>query len=979
MNQKSRNKVQKLVGAYLFGVAALGFPSTVFAQADNTTVAQAEFQPIQNPYDYDYYKARTYTWTDKDGVEQTSDFTQRAETYEQIVALLKAVYTNPEIPGFVEDPVGYGTDWTTEDRNTFSKVQYKPCTFPPFNMDENEVIQTPIPGETSLIVELFENYRFEQNLTAEGFIRKIKAVQLLTKNMHIGDENSENPGWLYNYVGDLDYFFIISKGNNRVPKDHPEGIPPLYMMYEKHSPANTGPIYNAYDQMNSGEQFHVDHNCSSILEQNHIIAMSPENEDREYSMNFMFFLPDKRFAGDSRTKNGKDYYEWYTYYSLDHQPAFFFNKIKAEINEAPKVDTNDHIAQVKLEWKSTYKEITKSDLREEFYIYRVKNNVIDPNPLKPEEYTLGENMPVTEIQKVYEDGMLISSAETCVIYVKENQLQSARDIKYIVTGRRYFSDFEFVESNIVSTTIPGYEGTESLCILIDGEPKSTYDSKTERNNYRNTISVTDRENSSGRRLIASQVKARDTETGTPGSIFTLYRSVDNGADGLDEIPVAALEVTEKNETPWNVWQYKGVITYFDGIEDESRHTTASFKSIRHRDNPELDGDEPIQALDADAATGTIIRFDDIFSADTHESRHPDTYHYHVTFSSTSPKAGVRAYANGEATNNTAISNTIDVAVPIRELKVGFLPYTESEINLDTDYNNRLAVNPIGIQFETRSNPSLTSYTIHNITKDIRVMRAVRASTGKLTISRADTNGSLKPHSEVSGMRINPIVVLDANIEPGDEFSLVLTYANGNTYGNARRQMRAIPTPIHWVAELTENVDIMVMSDTKSYRSYIIWAPDDLTGPDGEDYKLYGWHTWGQPVGQTDYTLLNTDMKDGDNQHINVSTDFTAHAATKDNPVTMSHSSRMYLEIPSSAIISDTPDQERFIVSDGETSLTMTSSQGVITDVDEVLGGEEVTYRYFDITGIEYPADSLPSGVVVKVGSDGSAQKIMNRK
>ena len=70
----------------MFALAAVAFLS-----------ATLNAQPVVKPKSF--YKGRTYTWTNANGGAVTSNLADPATDPRQIMALLKEVYTNKEIPG----------------------------------------------------------------------------------------------------------------------------------------------------------------------------------------------------------------------------------------------------------------------------------------------------------------------------------------------------------------------------------------------------------------------------------------------------------------------------------------------------------------------------------------------------------------------------------------------------------------------------------------------------------------------------------------------------------------------------------------------------------------------------------------------------------------------------------------------------------------------------------------------------------------
>ena len=56
-------------------------------------------------HDYDWYAAKTYTWTDASGVSHTASLVDEVTNPYQMYDLFRWVYCNPEIPGNKWDAV----------------------------------------------------------------------------------------------------------------------------------------------------------------------------------------------------------------------------------------------------------------------------------------------------------------------------------------------------------------------------------------------------------------------------------------------------------------------------------------------------------------------------------------------------------------------------------------------------------------------------------------------------------------------------------------------------------------------------------------------------------------------------------------------------------------------------------------------------------------------------------------------------------
>lgn len=629
----------------------------------------------------DYYDKFSYKWKDANGVEHTSKITERATDRNQIIALLTEIYTNPNIPGFVEDVSYLREDrdydnnyyddskyqeihngkniinadntyksWTTSEedgfygakgdflRTDYTGINYPAQDFYPYYI--KEAPKTPINGATALLVEMKSDYYqapsngqrpypnplgglHPGNLNSEvdNALNYIDAVTLITNERYLdeggGTDNQRtgNPGFMFNIEGYFAKCFIITKGSPRPDKalPHPgwyseeqehkdynyirddegnlvmlRGGIPFYDMFEEFSPANDGPMAGAFNLMNNGEAFYVDHNCSSVTMQQHNIIMgdidTKEKRQEKYHINLMFFLPDLRFGDNTSLKPGdrrtpgkiEDYYLYspYTFYAADHRPYFFFNKIEAEIDGAVTLHeemNNDGVVRTKawvpVLWESNYKDIIKQQVPESFWIYRVVNGAVDPQPIplneikirqtgnKQEDYRFieeGDNASKLLTDRTWcyyatdnpghnhaeaNNGSLIRAWDhTVTVYVVEDYDSSkdqGKEVSYVIRGRRKDSVFNLVESNVVTAMLP-YHDDKSYMTLNLHRAKSDYDINEQRNVYSNTVNciripdAPDGTPTLTGNLLASVLFTRDNDGKAkvrPGT-FNIYRSLE---------------------------------------------------------------------------------------------------------------------------------------------------------------------------------------------------------------------------------------------------------------------------------------------------------------------------------------------------------------------------------------------------------------------------------------------------------------------
>lgn len=1143
--------------AFAVAIAAACLP----AIADDTTGDDpGTTTPVENfSPDSDYYSNITYEWVDEDGVHHTSNLGETATEYNQIVAMLREVYTNSRVPGFVEDrawndnyykdhwdEINPSNEYTAYENNAF-KVKYSPCLAPgnPYFsaeeisdwldetvLKENKKIKIsdPIEGATAMMVELVDDYEFNRQDSPEQMLRKIKRLSIMTSQRYIRGTSSGNPGYLFNYVGALNRFYVISKGNNRIANNSDEvggelqGHAPFYHMFEEFSPTNSGPHYNAYAGMRDGmESYGVDHNCTSVSGQDHIMIMSPQpteanpNTMRDYAVNFMFFLPDLRFANDSRVKgfgakgdNGEgqgqagEYYGWYTYYDENHQPYFFLSYLNATIDDMPvlgylldsqgeKEVANENKATVKLRWQSTYNNVVGYQALEDFYIYRVVDDVEEPNPLVPGKdfvmngkranfpdyhlpefkddyvyYTEEDDNVDSENYSPYKNvGCVTTGNQFNVAYVYEDWKRISHDVYYIVKSRRTETDFELVSSDIVDATIPGKEvGERDLNIVIDGERNSVHNITACTNDYDFTIKVVDRtyntsnpdtplteatgyndcnltraqfdapivmqakRNNAGQKIgpdnkpfMTNNVydanhepvlvdisfdedgKTRLVQRGTR---LVLKRYI-NPTEEQQDAPkpegydiVATLEVTKIIEDKWNQWEYTCKLIYPDGTEEAEQVCFKSSVFGSDGDDKYFGLSNPVLALQ-DNKRSLYNFVDRIRDVDTREGLHPDKYMYTVDYEDciyTDPNAG--------SANWNPYSNKVKFAIPKNELNVGFIPYSEEDILNDAQYGN-LKPNTPGVQLTLTSNPNVRDYAIYQITNNTGVsaasesgsvalkpvVRVTRMPSGRLYLERQDRRGQLNyVESRYQSEGATPDVATPYGAKDGETYSLVVTYNNGNSYGNKVVDMLPRPRPEIQV-ELLKALPEEENPSTYVYGAKIEWhGLYNATEDKNQEFGHRGYRVWHKHNGEADmpYTAIHSwndselqpapgeeETPELDNSGMTKAVNaesptygqsfqiFNAHKATEQNPVEHNATVRMYSVIPQSHMIGENldPKDTGYIISDHEVRTTATNFDNITTGIGSIESDDSnAPVEYYTLQGLRI-ANPEPGMIVIR--------------
>lgn len=947
-----------------------------------------------------YYRQFNFDWTDARGVTHRANLLDRATEVEHMVALLEYVYTNPEIPGFVHDRAydKMVADNAVDDalnepdrygrfRKDWADVPYVPCPLPPYNMTRT-VVEKPFNGATALLVELKDS--FEKPAGEEIIKDCVAAVSVIPKQIYVSAsvDHAGNPGYLFNVESRLNKFFIVTKGRNRatftinpdgtVSDIQSLGTRPFYHMYEEFSPSNEAPIYNIYAEMNAEKQFHVDHNCSSVIRQAHHIGLDQFRENpadyEHFPINLMFFLPDYRFLGDSRQNSPANSWQHYTYYPSSYmgqefearRPFFFFNKIKASIG-SPEVDVTNHTVKVPVEWRSEYKVITDSKVPERFFIYRVKNGIVEQEPIPASQLEMRQED--TELEE-NTGAMVRENSEVVRIYVYESQLTDSYNVEYIVRGRREGSEFSFVESNKVQELIPGYSRFETIKININGVAASRFQVSREENDYSNTIDLLN--NTSSEDYIKhGHIKA--PAGGESGTRFTLRRYTGNDTGNYEE--VAYLDITGVSLTDgYNVFDYK--ISYPDS-RAYTGGLTSQFRTLR-KANAEEQLMEPVSAMPEN--NGILARFIDVFSAVVADNQQAPLYRYHIAYESEISLTDTRA------ANRTAVSNIVDVNVPVRELTAGYEPYSLEDIKADSNCGMLLPENRRAIFFEARNNINIKSYEVLHIpsgsNEGTLIGKAERNPSGAylryVYPDAAEPRGkdidgevALTPtENAFQGVLLLPMV---SGVTSEDQLVLVIRYQNGNTYGHRRIPVLSLPE----VRINNYYIKHTQQGNTHEYLAGIGWNPvaESLEIDNETSWRPVAFRVWWDHSGNTGGMTGILDTTDGisEGKSSRVAADYPddesgeagtvsevagrfslGYAPASERPVIVAKKVRMYSRIPVKYIASEDNITDGYVVGDADIFMKITrpDQDNPVLGVDspETDADIDAPAVYYDLTG-----------------------------
>lgn len=618
-------------------------------------------QPAVHPKAY--YDAITYEWTDANGESHTNAITEVATNPYQIVALLKKVYCDPNVPG---------PKYTSYSQNgTREREVYYGAQSGGWNISASDVTAPYEEGYTILMVAVKENLSLLNSASGNGtrlqntqqlinyINNNVASVQLLTDGLRIGE--GQNAGTVFNISGTYNRFFMLGKGQSRQKYSSYEGStygeqPPFMQMFEQFSPTsgNSGSeITDFYTKMIAGDAYPVIHDCSSVIENEHYFSMAGKNGHESKSLTGMnIFIPDYRLlywkngSNDGRIMNpysgwgSHSYWEsHYAQYNQTHAPMVGLYTIELGAQAQPAAEANTY--NVLLDWTSSLNTMANGEVPQTYTVYIVLTD----------EYG-------TETY----DELVVTGETTYTYQVPQNE--HSYSITYIVHGQPADGEHDmFVAwSNQATVIIPG---TNDFLHLSLNHFESDYRSAQELNYYRNFLTLENEDIMNA--LTPARIQAGE-------NTFVLYRFDVNNPDVM--VAVAELKLNAGNNVTYT-------ITY------DNQETLAGY-NINVKTNGNLGNYAANAAVDL-----SDIMFVDQFTASTADNTHPNRYGYMLA---------------EQVEENAKSTNTVEVPVQKTASTIdGF--YTLDEIMSDVDRHLTTNIKNANVEMNLVNNPAIYYYTL----------------------------------------------------------------------------------------------------------------------------------------------------------------------------------------------------------------------------------------------------------------------------
>ena len=777
-----------------------------------------------------FYEGRTYTWTNANDGTVTSNLADPATDPRQIMALLKEVYTNKEIPGILQ--CGYTADGKREgdiDYTIDNGWYSNDPIYDAYGILEGDYKPNE-EGYTTLIVKVKDDWKpvmkqyLSQDETLNYIANSIESVQILTDGVYIpatgaDGKKNPNPGAVYRLSGNANRLFFMTKGRGRaVPGWNSYEVirsyAPFNGMFEEYSPVAVSGgqvVENFYTKLVDGDIFKVEHDCSSVPGNEHYFCMMGAKGTKKFDVtDLIVTIPDYRlWYWDQRDKQGTSNMI-YTNYHKSYAPSLGLYGIQLKATATPAAD-NEYT--VELKWTSTLNEITGNEINQRFKVWvRAEDGRLEP--------LLDANGNQVEI----------APGETFQYNYNEKRGIEGREITYVVSGRptdEMFNNYKEVYSNDDKVFIPGLDPDEGLRLSIGTTSTSDYNLATETNQYKNLITI-------DHNLVNTHVKYGNLQA---GSKLAFYRyDVDRNSEAKKKIAELEIVSVDKRENGSKYYlDYKYNLSFFNQKNEATPKTNLTGATYSLETNYDYT-ENTTKEIDFNGFK--INSFNDEFCASTATNDHPATYEYRASFTNlnhaTQPELH-SAYSTIKVHKTTP--DLTDKAITLEDVE-------NDNVCSTRIYKGEHDASP-AIQFTLDQDRRIAEYSVGKIrnkeqSESEEVGLAQRLPSWNYAIYE---NGSFKQN--VSHTEIPQIHDASAKVGKNDYVSVIKTYRDNdgsyNTYGS----------PINTTYKLKASVDVIdrVMSEyvfTSNGKKGRYYQTDLKITADGTDnYEIVKYRVWRQ--------------------------------------------------------------------------------------------------------------------------------------
>lgn len=772
-----------------------------------------------------FYEGRTYTWTNANNGTETSNLADPATDPRQIMALLKEVYTNKEIPGIWQ--CGYTADGKREGTIDYkvTRDDYLNAIYdiPTGDYKPNE------EGYTTLIVKVKNTWipRLSKNLTTDATLNyiaeSIESVQILTDGVYIpssgaNGKTNPNPGAVYRLSGSACRLFFMSKGRGREYKEYViNEYAPFNGMFEEYSPVASSNsnfvVENFYADLVGGKTFSVEHDCASVAGKKHYFCMESASSTKSFDVtDLIVTIPDYRLKSWNQRDKDNGTKSKYTNYHKSYAPSLGLYGIQLKATATPAAGDE---YTVELKWTSTLNEITGNEIDQRFKVWvRAEDGGLEP--------LLDANGNQVEI----------APGETFQYNYNVKQGFEGREITYVVSGQptdALFINYKEAYSNDDKVFIPGLDPDEGLRLNIGTTSTSDYDLATETNQYKNLITI-------DHNLVNTHVRYGNLKA---GSKLAFYRyDVDHNSEAKK---IAELEIVSvnKREDGWfynkqYYLDYKYNLSFFYQENEATPKTNLTGATYSLKTNSSYT-DNTTKEIDFNGFK--INSFNDEFCASTATNEHPASYEYKASFSNLNHSTQTElhsAYSTIKVHKTTP--DLTDKAITLEDVE-------NDNVCSTRIYKDEHDASP-AIQFTLDQDRRIAEYNVNQIRNQEQnqaeeVGLAQRLPSWNYAIYE---NGSFKQN--VSHTEIPQIHDASAKVGKNDYVSVIKTYRTDGTYNT-------YGSPINTTYKLKASVDVndKMMSEyvfTSNGKKGRYYQTDLKITADGTDnYEIVKYRVWRQ--------------------------------------------------------------------------------------------------------------------------------------
>lgn len=801
----------------MFALAAVAFLS-----------ATLNAQPVVKPKSF--YERRTYTWTNANGGTVTSNLADPATDPRQIMALLKEVYTNKEIPGIWQ--CGYTADGKREgdiDYTIDNGWYSNDPIYDAYGILEGDYKPNE-EGYTTLIVKVKDDWKpvmkqyLSQDETLNYIANSIESVQILTDGVYIpatgtDGKKNPNPGAVYRLSGNANRLFFMTKGRGRaVPGWNSYEVirsyAPFNGMFEEYSPVAVSGgqvVENFYTKLVDGDIFKVEHDCSSVPGNEHYFCMMGAKGTKKFDVtDLIVTIPDYRlWYWNQRDKQGTSNMI-YTNYNKSHAPSLGLYGIQLEATATPAAGEE---YTVELKWTSTLNKITGNEIDQRFKVWvRAEDGGLEP--------LLDANGNQVEI----------APGKTFQYNYNVKQGFEGREITYVVSGQptdALFINYKEVYSNDDKVFIPGLDPDEGLRLSIGTTSTSDYDLATETNQYKNLITI-------DHNLVNTHVKYGNLQA---GSKLAFYRyDVDRNSEAKKKIAELEIVSVDKRENGSKYYlDYKYNLSFFNQKNEATPKTNLTGATYSLETNYDYT-ENTTKEIDFNGFK--INSFNDEFCASTATNDHPASYEYKASFTNLK-------HATQQELHSAYSTIKVHKTTPDLTDKAITLEDVENDNVCSTRiYKGEHDASP-AIQFTLDQDRRIAEYSVGKIrnkeqSESEEVGLAQRLPSWNYAIYE---NGSFKQN--VSHTEIPQIHDASAKVGKNDYVSVIKTYRDNdgsyNTYGS----------PINTTYKLKASVDVIdkVMSEyvftSNGKKGRYYQTKLKITADGTDNYEIVKYRVWRQ--------------------------------------------------------------------------------------------------------------------------------------